>query len=108
MARLDTDLDEFGQIFRDRRDTLFLQGVQQRGIEQLTLLVDETASRVRSDVAVAPIGDAHRFLLGELDVFDGTVAEFAGAFEQDRERPIIAGGRVAIIEATASRPPWAA
>jgi hypothetical protein len=85
------DLTGVSRIFRDRRDTLFLQGVQQRGIEQLTLLIDETASRVRSDVAVAPIGDAHRFLLGELDVFDGTVTEFTGAFEQDRERPIIAG-----------------
>jgi hypothetical protein len=68
------------------------------GIEQLNLLIDETTSRVRGDVAVAPVDDALMFLLGELDVFDGTVAGFTGAFEQDRERPIIAGGRVAIIE----------
>ena len=100
MGRLDGDLEFTGQVFRDRGDTLHLQGVERRGIEQLTSLADETASRVGRQVAVAPIGDAFMFLAGELDVFDETTAGYTGAFKANQERDLLKAGRVAIIEAT--------
>ena len=100
MERLDRAVDHIGKTFHDAGDTLHLQGVERRGMDQLKSLADETAGRVRGQVAMAPLDDSRLFLLGELDAFHETVAGFTGAFRQDQERDLLAAGRVQIIEAT--------
>jgi hypothetical protein len=98
MARLDLDLDGIGQVFRDRSDSLHLQGVERRGIDQLNSFVDEAAGRARRFVASAP-GDEAFFTLGaELDMLDEAVAPFDGAFKANNEQDIRATGRARIIE----------
>jgi hypothetical protein len=103
MARLDLDLDFTGQVFRDRSDTLYLQGMERRGIDQLNSFVDEAAGRARRFVGLAP-GDEARFTLGaELDMLDDLVAGFDGAFTKINEQDIRAAGRTRIIEAAVTR-----
>jgi len=85
MARLDLALlDDIGQVFHDRSYTLHLQRLERRGVEQLTSVIEEIASRVRRDVARAPRDDSLPFLTTELELFDEIIGGYTRAFSVEK------------------------
>jgi len=99
MAGLDRDLEEIGQLFRDRGDTLYLRAVERRGLDQLNNFIEEATDRARRFVGLAPGDEAYFTLDAELHLFDEAIAPFAGAFRDGREQDIRTEGRARIIGA---------